>query len=229
MWLAKVFSTTRGELAELRIRALGTGQPDDVVRLSSITGMTYELDESAQKLNLIADDTLRIAKTYSASSAGAAPTAGKADYGLVANYNVFSSATQGLRSTYAPAFAGTNVALDGRFITPFGVLNQTGIVGPNLTGNTDTLRLDTYAVRVDPETLHTYRAGDLVSGALGWTHPIRMGGAQVQHDYTFRSDLVTASLPSVSGSAAVPSTVDVYINNVKSVTQQVGAGTLSNI
>jgi outer membrane usher protein len=116
------------------------------------------------------------------------------------------------------------VSLDSRFITPFGVLNQTAILGPNLSGNSDVLRLDTYAARVDPEALNTYRAGDTVTGGLSWTHPIRIGGAQLQHDYTFRTDLVTASLPSVSGSAAVPSTVDVYINNVRTISQQVSSG-----
>ena len=39
-----------------------------------------------------------------------------------------------------------------------------------------------------------------------------------------RSDLVTAPLPSFSGSAAVPSTLDVYLNNSKTYTQEVPPG-----
>ncbi len=223
--------TTRSELAELFIRAPGDGAPGDSVRLTSIPGLTYELDEAAQRVNLIAGDAIRMRRTYDAASRDVAPTAGKADYGLVANYNVFSAASQKFKSTYAPEFTGTNVLLDSRFITPYGVLNHSTVLGSNVTAQTDTLRLDTYAMRVDPESLKTYRAGDVITGGLAWTQPIRIGGAQVQHDYVFRPDLVTASLPSVSGSAAVPSTVDVYINNVKSVSQQVGAGpyTISNL
>lgn len=216
--------TTRGELAELFIRPPGTGPADEPIMLSSIPGLRYELNEQAQAVNLIVGDAVRLRRTYDAYSGEPAPTAGTANYGLVTNYNVFSSATQNLNSTYAPYFSGTNVSLDSRFITPFGVLNQTAILGSNLSGNSDVLRLDTYAARVDPEAMQTYRVGDTVTGGLSWTHPIRIGGAQLQHDYTFRPDLVTASLPSVSGSAAVPSTVDVYINNVRTISQQVGAG-----
>lgn len=216
--------TTRGELAELYIRPPGNGAADEPVVLSTIPGLRYELNENAQSVNLIVGDAVRLRRTYDSASNGPPPTAGTADYGLVTNYNVFTSATQSFNAAYAPYFTGTNVSLDNRLITPYGVLNQTTIVGPNLAGNTDTLRLETYATKVDPENLRTYRVGDTVTGGLSWTHPIRIAGAQLQHDYTFRPDLITASLPSLSGSAAVPSTVDVYINNVRTISQQVGAG-----
>ena len=39
-----------------------------------------------------------------------------------------------------------------------------------------------------------------------------------------RPDLVTLPLPSFSGSAAVPSTVDVYVNNVRTISQDVDGG-----
>lgn len=216
--------TTRGELAELYIKPPGNGAADEPIALSSIPGLRYELNENTQSVNLIVGDAVRLRRTYDAASGGPPPTAGTADYGFVTNYNVFSSATQSLNAAYAPYFTGTNVSLDNRLITPYGVLSQTAIVGPNLAGNTETLRLETFATKVDPENLRTYRIGDAVTGGLSWTHPIRIAGAQLQHDYSFRPDLITASLPSVSGSAAVPSTVDVYINNVRTISQQVGAG-----
>ena len=216
--------TARSELEELYIKAPGAGAATDLVRLKSIPGLKYEVDERAQAINLIAEDKARLSRNYDASASYAKPSAGTADYGLVANYNVYSSTTQNLRALSEPAFNGTNVSLDSRFITPYGVLNQTAILGPNLVAASDTLRLETYAVRVDPDALETTRLGDAVTGGLAWTRPIRLAGAQLQHNYVFRPDLVTSSLPSYSGSAAVPSTVDVYINNVKSVSQQVGAG-----
>ncbi len=216
--------TTRRELAELFVRVPGDGAADDVVVLTSIPGLKYDFDEGKQKIDLLVGDALRMRRVYDVKKAAAAPSAGTADYGLVTNYQVFSTATQNPEKTYAPAFSGSNVSLDQRVITPFGTLNQTSILGQNFAGNTNTLRLDTYATRVDPEGLKTYRVGDAVTGGTAWTHPIRIGGAQIQHDYTFRPDLVTSSLPNVTGSAAVPSTVDVYINNVKAVSQPVGAG-----
>jgi len=77
----------------------------------------------------------------------------------------------------------------------------------------------------------TYRAGDTITRGLAWTRPIRMGGVQVQRSFGLRPDLVTLPLPPLSGSAAVPSTVEVYVNNLKTFSQEVGTGPyrLSNI
>jgi outer membrane usher protein len=46
----------------------------------------------------------------------------------------------------------------------------------------------------------------------------------VQRSFSLRPDLVTMPLPSVSGSAAVPSTLDVYVNNLKVHSQDVPPG-----
>src|SRR5581483_1834284 len=72
--------------------------------------------------------------------------------------------------------------------------------------------------------LMTYRGGDAISGGLNWTRPIRFGGVQVQRNFDLRPDLVINPLPTFSGSAAVPSTLDVYMGNIKTYTQQVPAG-----
>jgi outer membrane usher protein len=53
---------------------------------------------------------------------------------------------------------------------------------------------------------------------------LRMGGLQWQRDFTLRSDLVTQPMPVVNGSAAVPSTVDIFVNNIKAFSQDVGPG-----
>ena len=86
------------------------------------------------------------------------------------------------------------------------------------------LRLDTTFAYSDPESLITYRGGDAITGGLNWTRPIRFGGVQVQRNFGLRSDLITAPLPTFSGSAAVPSTLDVYMNNTKTYTQDVPPG-----
>jgi outer membrane usher protein len=70
----------------------------------------------------------------------------------------------------------------------------------------------------------TYRAGDLISGALPWARPMRMGGFQIQRNFSLRPDLVTLPLPTFHGSAAVPSTVDVYLNNLRTFSGNVPAG-----
>src|SRR5436305_8189320 len=121
-------------------------------------------------------------------------------------------------------FSGANASIDARLFGPYGTLSQTAILGSTLAREADALRLDTTWAYSDPESMKTYRAGDVISGGLAWTRPIRLGGAQMQRNFALRPDLVTMPLPTFSGTAAVPSTVDVYVNNVRTLSQPVGPG-----
>ncbi|MBX4378754.1 hypothetical protein K4H02_27235, partial [Mycobacterium tuberculosis] len=62
------------------------------------------------------------------------------------------------------------------------------------------------------------------SGGLQWTRPVYLGGLQVQRNFHLRSDLVTIPIPVISGSAAVPSTLEVYTQNVKTYSGTVPSG-----
>ncbi len=217
-------ATTRAELGEVRLRVPGDGRPEQIIALSAMTGLKYKINEAKQQIEITVGDGLRERRIYDAHNGPSLPAAARSDYGAVLNYSLFASGTQSTKTLSDHAFSGSNASLDGRFVTPYGVINQTGIVGTTTNGTTSALRLETYGVRVDPETARTTRIGDTISGGVSWSRPIRMAGVQVQNNYTWRSDLVTASLPSFSGSAAVPSTVDVYVNNIRSYSQKVDAG-----
>src|SRR6202021_1988287 len=109
-------------------------------------------------------------------------------------------------------------------LAPPGVPRPTAIVGPTVASAQDFLRLDSAFTYSDPDALLTARAGDVISGGLAWTRPIRLGGLQLQRDFTLRADLATQPVPVISGSAAVPSTVDVFLNNIKAFSQNIGTG-----
>ncbi len=239
-------STTRAVFDDLDLALPGEGAPGDVVRLDAVAGLTYRYDQQRQTIDLTMPEGMRRAKSYDARVDKKTVQAGVADYGALVNYSLYSSAQQGLNKQTSTGrylgFNGVNATLDGRFITPFGTLNQSGLVGtvPGQRFNYSTgqsgsdveaLRYATTFTRVDPESLMTYRFGDAVAGGLSWTQPVRMGGLQVQRNFTARPDIITQALPSFSGSAAAPSTVDVYVNNIKTYSQAVGAGPfqLSNI
>src|SRR6516164_9025136 len=89
------------------------------------------------------------------------------------------------------------------------------------------MRLETSYRYSDQERLMSWGAGDEITGGLAWTRPIRIGGAQVQSNFALRPDLITMPLANLGGTAAVPSTVDVYVNNIKTFSQEVGAGPFS--
>jgi outer membrane usher protein len=230
-------SMTRAAFDDLGVVLPNSGAPDAAVRLDAIPGLTYRFDQPRQILELSVPESMRLAKTYDGEVKRPVAQAARADYGALLNYSLYSSAQQGnktqsLSRGYA-GFNGVNASLDGRMIMPFGTLTQTGLVGtipaPTYSGlqqQSDFVsrRFSTTYEMVDPGSLHTYRFGDAISGGLSWTQPIRFAGVQVQRNFTARPDIVTQALPSFSGSAAAPSTVDVYVNNIKTYSQQVGAG-----
>jgi outer membrane usher protein len=213
----------RSELTEAGVKVPGSGAPDELIVLNELLGDRYKYDEPSQSIAFDLDNNQRVARAFDAMANGAPPPPVSAAWGSVLNYTLFGSGTTGLDSPRT-TFSGASASFDARAFSPYGTLSQTGILGTTTTRDMTTLRLETSFSYSHPESLVTYRVGDAISGALAWTRSIRFGGLQAQRNFGLRSDLVTAPLPSFSGSAAVPSTLDVYLNNSKTYTQEVPPG-----
>ncbi|MEN5084528.1 fimbria/pilus outer membrane usher protein [Bosea sp. TWI1241] len=223
---AGALSATGAELAELGIRTPAGYGPRQPVPLAAIPGLTYAYDEPAQRLDITLPEAQRLPKVYDAApkTADGAPPAATTT-GAVLNYTLFGS-SEGTQPRDFWRYPALSATLDGRVFGRFGVLSQTGIAGSR-AGDGDRgelLRLDTSWSYSDPASMISYRAGDTISSGLAWTRPIRLGGVQVQRNFGLRPDLITLPLPSFAGSAAVPSTVDVFVNGVRTASQEVGTG-----
>ncbi len=198
-------------------------QPDGEVRLADIAGLACIYDAPNQSLACQVPFNLLVTQVFNATSAAPGSVATTPSYGAVLNYQLFGSASSA-QSFSSYSFNGGSVSLDGRAFTPFGTFSQTGILGTTTSSNLTALRLDSDFTYSDPASMTVAKVGDTISSGEPWTRPIRMGGLQFQRNFALRPDLITLPLPSYSGSAAVPSTVDVYINNIKTLSQPVGAG-----
>ena len=219
------FAAPASELRELGIRVPEDATGNELIALETIPSVSYIYDEAKQSIALEITDEHRVPKSYDARGEIEHVRARGSDYGSVFNYSVYAAASQDTKSSGDfLSFNGVNLSYESRLLSPMGVLSQTGIVGTTLADDKSNLRLETTYTFSDDENLLTWRAGDVLSGGLDWTRPVRLGGAQVQRTFSMRPDLVTTPLPAVSGSAAVPSTVDVFVNGVKSHSQQVAAG-----
>ncbi|WP_187640188.1 fimbria/pilus outer membrane usher protein [Bosea sp. F3-2] len=220
-------SARRDELEELGIKVPEAVTRDRDVALLAIPGVTFRYDEAAQRIDIRLPPDGRLPKIYDAQPASGTPLPkpDRSATGAVLNYTLFgNSEDRQFRSFWRyPTLSAT---LDGRVFSPIGVFSQTGILSDQtlVGGSTEALRLETSWTYSDPDTLLTYRAGDMISSGLAWTRPIRLGGAQFQRNFGLRPDLITLPLPSVTGSAAVPSTVDVFVNGTKAISQDVGSG-----
>ncbi len=131
-------------------------------------------------------------------------------------------------ATFLASHSIGNIALDGRLFTPWGVASSTmaAYIGssPAGTGTSAALRLDSAFVVSEPDSLRRYRLGDFISGGLGWTRSVRLGGAQIMSDFSMRPDLVTFPLPVLAGAVAVPSTLDLLVNGTHLLSRAMPAG-----
>ena len=226
----KRMTARRAELAEVGLKAPGSGSGDETIVIDELAGVSYRYDEPSQKIYFKIDDSQRVVKNFDARGTANAIAPAQTHYGSVLNYTLFAASANPFDAS-SFAFSGANATLDGRAFGPYGTLSQSAIVGTTTTQDFSALRLDTTWAYSNPQTLLTYRAGDLISGGLAWTRPVRLGGVQMQRNFALRPDLVTLPLPNISGSAAVPSTLDVYVNNVRTHSQEVPAGpyNISNV
>jgi outer membrane usher protein len=97
------------------------------------------------------------------------------------------------------------------------------------TGNNDrgTIRLDTALRRDDPERITSAVAGDTITRAGSYGAAVRMGGLQYQRNFATAPLLITYPTADVAGTAVVPSTVDIYINNAKAYSTPIRPGPFS--
>lgn len=207
-----VLYSTAGELRSLGIKA--PGKDDDVIPVSGVTN-GIELDQAALKIDMNVPmnflNTTNI-KTPG-SSADSVPLAESSRGGLI-NYDLLATDSGGVRT-----FGGY---FDTRYFSGSSVLSSTGLA--YLGGAATSARLDTTYTYSNPNDLLRYKAGDFITSGLTWTRPVRFGGFQFGSDFTLRPDLVKYPTPSLSGEAVVPSTVDLFVNGVRQLSQSVQAG-----
>ena len=216
---------TKNELEEVGLRIGPRPVPTDVVLLDDIPRLKYQYDERVQKISITVDDADRRGRVFDLSESSGRYMRAQGGWGAVLNYDVLS--TTGTLRELRPSFAGTSLSLEARAFSPYGTFEQSGIARAAPDQATDLIRLDSSFRYSDQERMISYRAGDAISGGLAWSRPIRIGGLQAQSNFALRPDLITMPLPQLGGTAAVPSTVDVYVNNIKTFSQNVGAGPFS--
>lgn len=88
-------------------------------------------------------------------------------------------------------------------------------------------RLDTSLSRDWPERAVTLRLGDAITSTGDWGRAVRMGGMHWGTDFSMRPDFITFPLPAVRGEAALPSTVDVYVNDMLRARREIAPGPFS--
>lgn len=215
-------SALRDELEGIGIAAPRT--LGGAVFLDEIPGISFVYDAPAQAIHITAQGSALIPVEISAVPQHDLPQT-QTGFGLVLNYRARANLGDDIFGDgFRPeeAFA----ALDLRAYTPLGVLTSTGTLNSRFNdfGSSDFKRHDTYFTVSSPGKMLTLTAGDFTTSGPSWVRPVRLGGFQARRDFSLRDDLVTSPLLSFSGSAAVPSSIDVYVDNVRAYSGAVGPG-----
>ncbi len=188
----------------------------DYVALGSLPGVTVALDTAAQELQITAtgDAITRQVIDMSPRMASAFHTDTKGGF---LNYDALAQAGS---SQY---FAGI---VDGGASIADGMLLTSGI-GKQSRTDSSFKRLESAWVHDVPSEMMRVKVGDAISRGGDWGHPTRFGGVQVATNFTVQPGFIPFPLPNFSGSASLPSTVDVFINNTLRTRSSVDQGPFS--
>ena len=209
------------------LRELGLELParcgEAEIALSALSGVSARYDVPHQRLYLkAAPSALRPTVLEARAATAPLPRAEPAALGMLVNYSLAAGVSQ---RTERPGWdaSGLGAEVEARVFGRFGLLSSGFTTELGAPHGRD-VRLDTTWSWSDPESLLTWRAGDVIGGGFGWTRPVRLGGLQLRRDFGLRPDLITMPAPSLEGSAAVPSTAEVLLNGDALASQSVRSG-----
>jgi len=185
--------------------------------LDGMNGLVHAFDESTQVLTLTAEATLFESASVTLQSAPVTPSS-RAGTGIYFTYDLLSQYTEAVRPTTTTSAQG-----ELGWFTPFGVLTH-GLFATQSGGSWRSLRLDSTFTMDQPDKLTSFRIGDAVTRSAGWGGNARFAGIQYATNFGTRPTFITYPLNTASGKTALPSTVDVYVNNILTGTQSVPAG-----
>lgn len=189
------------------------------IRISAVPGLVFEYDVSGQSLSLTAPLAMLAQRTSFVREEERATSRVLRDSGLVYNYSLFG----GVRGKSRSASALSEL----RVFHPLGTASTTFLAqaaGKDGDWSVKSVRLDTSATASFPDRMLAVTVGDTLGAATAWSRSARFAGIQVGTDFTLQPYTVTTPLTQYFGEAALPSTVELYVDGMKQATGEVPPG-----
>jgi outer membrane usher protein len=201
------FFVAKGALADARVvvgpdARLIQGPGTEYVDLASLDGVKTAFDGGAQDLELTVEARMMAVEELDIGQRQQA-TVTPPDVGGFINYNVVGQAGTDPASIAALTDAGL-------YVGGGSLLASALLRGGQEQG---ALLLDTAYVRDFPDDLLRVTVGDAITRGGDWGRPYRFGGIQIGTNFATQPGFVSFPLPNFAGQAALPSTVDVFVND----------------
>ncbi|SFL06904.1 fimbria/pilus outer membrane usher protein [Lysobacter sp. cf310] len=187
----------------------------------SLVGVAVRYDASLQRVAIDAPLSLLSLATTRLNAPGVDVPTATASPGVLLNYDVYASRDD--RGDSISAFAELRA-----FGLGAGVFSQTAVTrshrGEGERRRTDSVRLDSSWRWSAPASMVSVTVGDVISGQLDWTRPLRLGGVRIGRDFGLQPYRITTPLPTFLGEVAVPSAVDLYVNGIRQYSGELPPG-----
>lgn len=200
----------------IRLPAVGGTEQDGEIfyPAAALPRLRIAIDEAAQRVAIVADPSAFETQTNALNDdeliAMTPPGTG-----AFLNYDLFVEHVRGQTSA-AGAFEAGLFTRRGVGVTSF-IASAGG-------GQSRLTRLETTWTIDRPNNMTSIQIGNSISAAGPGAAPVRFAGVQFARNFAVRPGYLTMPLPVASGSAAVPSVVDVYVNSALQAQQQVAPG-----
>lgn len=185
--------------------------------LETVAGLTYRVDRGALGLEVNAPASAFVGSTLGPQGPVVVPPR-RPDPGVMLNYDLSMAHSTG---SGIPSTSGAT--LEAVAFNGFGNIVTSGVLTDDGTQRSFR-RLDTYWRYDMPERMETLVIGDTVGTGGAWSRPVRYAGLRWGRDFGMRPGFVTMPQLSLAGQAALPSTVDVLVNNARRISQPVAPG-----
>lgn len=187
---------------------------EGLVDLATLSGVDAHYDAERQQLLLHVDTALLPVNQIAGKGHDRVHTS--ISPGALLNYDLFAQRSGGQTSL--------SLWSEQRLFGPAGIVSNTGVLRASGSGRKGYVRYDSSYRYIDEDHALAATAGDTISGALAWSTSVRMGGVQLARSFRIRPDLITVPLPDFGGQAALPSSVDLFINGYRQQQAQVAPG-----
>lgn len=219
------FSLLASDAQKLNIRTDDLPVSGNYIELAPKQGFNFRYDDLNQALLITADGarltgnqklTARQEAQFIHEDQLSPPVSG-----VALNYNLFAS--HGSDSQYLTAY--TELRTFGLGPGHFSSSFNSRFSDQSYPGeNTGTTRLMTNWNWEDIDKLLTLTVGDNYTGRQSWTSSVRFGGLSLSRNYSLQPGVNTSTRDILTDSVTMPSTVDLYIQGIKTSSQQVTPG-----
>lgn len=186
---------------------------EDYAPLDLEQGLRAEVDEARQALKLTVE-----AHRFAATQLQPEPVRTPPSPAVLTGFLNYDVALHDVRRLDA-----ASGYFEGGLSDDWGLLMNTLIADAN-RDDTDVVRLDTFYLREDPVRLTRLFVGDALTRGAAWAPPVRFGGVRFGSDFGLQPGFVTFPTPTFAGRAALPSQVELFVNDALRFQGEVDAG-----